>query len=288
MNKTGADIQRKLQLSKRKNAVTLAGFMGGERLFNLKTRGGIVKKCILNGDILSVDGQKQYRLTNEQVTRFMVAEETFNRDYASAKRQDGFVAAEYEGDKLYVRRDDNGECQIFLDLPNGDRVQHRARIHDFLKNLKWNFSGLNWEVQYKAMRSRMEKLLLQCGDDYIVKEVRYINGIATREEVDFLIQSDGKPRFFVAKSEYGVKDINLLSVRKRPRAPLNPYDLYIFSFVCEGMVFDGYYGGKGKKVAAVADEGACPDIVISGELADKIRAVGDKRINLSASCIALK
>ena len=280
MSEAFSDIKRRIQLSNRKNAVTLAGVIGGERVYNLKTRNGTVKKCILNGDILSVDGQKQYRLTNEQVTRFMVAEETFNRDYASAKRQDGFVAAEYEGDKVYVRRDDNGECQIFLDLPNGDRVQHRARIPDFLKNLKWNFSGLNWEVQYKAMRSRMEKLLLQCGDDYIVKEVRYINGIATREEVDFLIQSDGKPRFFVAKSEYGVEDIYILSVRKRSRAPLHPYDLYIFSFVCEGMVFDGYYGGKRKNIASIADEGVCPDIVISDELADKIRAIGDRKINL--------
>lgn len=288
MNKTGADIQRKLQLSKKKNTVTLAGFIGGERVFNLKTRNGIVKKCILNGDILSVDGQKQYRLTKEQTMRFSDVEETFNSDYASAKRQDGFVTAECEGDKLYVRRSAGGQCHIFLESENGDIVQFQNRISDFLNNLKWNFSGLDWEAQYKAMRSRMEKLLLLCGDDYIVKEVRYLNGLATREEVDFLIQSDGKPRFFVAKSEYGVEDIDILSVRKRPRAPLHPHKLYTFSFVCEGMAFKGYYGGKRKNVAAVADEGTCPDIVISDELADKIRAVGDKRINLSVPCVGLK
>lgn len=190
------------------------------------------------------------------------------------------MTAECEGDKLYVRRDGNGECQIFLDLPNGDSIQYRTRIPDFLNGIRWNFSGLDWEAQYKAMRSRMEKLLLLCGDDYIVKEVRYINGLATREEVDFLIQSDGKPRFFVAKIEYGVEDIYILSVRKRSRAPLHPYDLYIFSFVCEGMVFDGYYGGKRKNIASIADEGVCPDIVISDELADKIRAIGDRKINL--------
>lgn len=280
MNKMGADIQRKLQLSKKKNTVTLAGFIGGERVFNLKTRDGIVKKCNLNGDILSVDGQKRYRLTNEQVTRFMAAEEAFNRDYASAKRKEGFVNVEYEGDKLYVRRSAGGQCHIFLESENGDIVQFQNRISDFLNNLKWNFSGLDWEAKYNAMRSRMEKLLLLCGDDYIVKEVRYLGGLATREEIDFLIQADGKPRFFVAKSEYGVEDIDILSVRKRPRAPLHPHELYIFSFVCEGMAFEGYYGGKGKNVAAVADEGASPDIVISDELADKIRAIGDRKINL--------
>ena len=288
MNEAVSNIKRRIQLSQKKNAVTLAGVIGGERVYNLKTRNGTVKKCILNGDILSVDGQKQYRLTEEQSVRFTEAEETFSRDYASAKCQEDFVNAEYEGYKLYLRRYNDGECQIFLDMPNGDSVQHRTRIPDFLNGIRWNISGLNWEVQYKAMRSRMEKLLLQCGDDYIVKEVRYINGIATREEVDFIIQSDGKPRFFVAKSGYGVEDIDIMSVRKRPRAPLHPHDLYILSFVCEGMGFEGYYGGKGKNVASVADEGACPDIVISDELADTIRAVGDRKTKLSASCVGLK
>ena len=276
MNKTDADIQRKIQLSKKKSAVMLAGFIGGERVFNLKTRGGIVKKCILNGDILEVDGQKKYRLTTEQVSRFTEAEKAFNLAYDSAKRREGFVSAECDGYRLYARTSVDGLCQFFLESENGDIVQYQNRIPDFLNNLKWIFRGLDWKAQYRELRSRMEKLPLLCDDDYIVREVRYLNGLATREEVDFLIRSDGKPRFFVGKSEYGVEDIDLLSVRKRPRAPLHPYDRYIFSFVCERMVFEGYYSRKWENKATVTDEGACPDIVLSDELANRIRAIGDR------------
>ena len=100
-NSAGQRTDRKLQIAKKKNALIFAGYIAGEGVFRLKTHKGGVKKCVLQQDICTVDDEKRYRLTEEQVQRFKDAEAEFQRDYRAAKRgEDGFFCALKDGETL--------------------------------------------------------------------------------------------------------------------------------------------------------------------------------------------
>ena len=88
-NSAGQGTDRKLQIAKKKSALTFAGYIAGECVFHLKTHKGGVKKCVLQQDICIVDDKKRYRLTEEQVQRFKDAEAEFLSDYNAAKRDQG-------------------------------------------------------------------------------------------------------------------------------------------------------------------------------------------------------
>ena len=74
-NSAGQGTDGKLQIAKKKSALTFAGYIAGE--------------CVLQQDICIVDDKKRYRLTEEQVQRFKDAEAEFLSDYNAAKRGQG-------------------------------------------------------------------------------------------------------------------------------------------------------------------------------------------------------
>ena len=61
-NSAGQRADRKLQIAKKKSALTFAGYIAGECVFCLKTHNGGLKKCVLQQDICIVDDKMRYRL----------------------------------------------------------------------------------------------------------------------------------------------------------------------------------------------------------------------------------
>lgn len=254
-NSAGQRADRKLQIAKKKSALTFAGYIAGECVFCLKTHNGGLKKCVLQQDICIVDDKMRYRLTEEQVQRFKGAEAEFLSDYNAAKRgEGGFIRASKEGETRYARRLPDWRYQFIAERPNGDAVQLKTSIFGYLYLYDseidlffpdWRGDGRpdkdEWRRNRERYRLREEDILMRTEDEYLTREIKYLNDHATREEVTFLTQTDGKKRFFKSKEVYGTEDIAVCGITRILPTFFNRSAKYWLAIRAEDGVFGALY-----------------------------------------------
>ncbi len=108
------------------------------------------------------------------------------------------------------------------------------------------------------------------GDNFIACEIKYLNDLASREEVEFLIRSDGKPRFFKQKEVYGTEDVRLLNAQPIPRSFFHPSLQYRITVEIDGMQFRTFYHWNSDRLS-VKGEAKSTSVAISEELKERIR-----------------
>ena len=284
-NRSAPETQRKLQIAKKKSALSFAGYIAGERTFRLKTHKGGIKKCVLRTeDVCVIGGEKFYRLTAEQARRFKDVEAEFQRDYSAAKRGEaGFLYASKDGETRYARRLPDWRYQFIAERPNGDVVQLRESIVGYLHLYDsdidlffpdWRGDGRRpdideWRRNRERYRLREEEILLQMKDEYLTGEIRYLNDYAAREEVTFLTQSDGKQRFFKSKEVYGTEDIAVCGIRRILPTFFNHSEKYWLTIRAEGGVYGALYYPRCSYVD-VRSEGKVTRCIVTEEMRDRI------------------
>ena len=279
-NRSAPETQRKLQIAKKKSALSFAGYIAGERTFRLKTHKGGIKKCVLRTeDVCVIGGEKFYRLTAEQARRFKDVEAEFQRDYSAAKRGEaGFFCALKDGETRYARRLPDWRYQFIAERPNGDVVQLKTSIADYLKG-DWldrkicfpdSNGGLHeWRAAEEHFYRREADLLQRTSDDYLTYEVKYLSDLATKDEVDFLVRSDGKPRFFKSKEVYGTEDIAVCGIRRILPTFFNRSEKYWLTIRAEGGVYGALYYPRCSYVD-VHSEGKVTRCIVTEEMRDRI------------------
>ncbi len=272
-------VGRKIQFSKKKNAVTLIGYLAGERVFCLRTKQGGSKKLVVREDICTIDDNKRYLLTSEQLQRLNAAQAQFDLDFGTARQGGGgFLCARSDGETRYARPLAGGEYHFFAESANGDVRQKKGTVFDYLTDyfdlrLILPFRGRDFEAEERdraAYRRREEALLTALGDNFIACEIKYLNDLASREEVEFLIRSDGKPRFFKQKEVYGTEDVRLLNAQPIPRSFFHPSLQYRITVEIDGMQFRTLYFWNNHRLW-VDGEAKSTGIAISEELKERIR-----------------
>ncbi len=230
-----------IQLCKSKNAVTLLGYRAGETLFCLKTRRGIRRRATLEGSICTIDGKRRCLLTPGQTARFRAAEEQFRADFCAAQRGEGFSRAEGEGEVRYVRRREQFLYE-FIEVHADGSVRHTlSSVPDYFENFfDYVYYGVGADRDEAILR-REEALLSGTDDEYLVREVRYLRGEATREDVEYLERADGRQRFFREKEVYGPEEIALIDLRILPRGPLHPSFRYELAVEIGGRRYAAFY-----------------------------------------------
>lgn len=272
-------VGRKIQFSKKKNAVTFIGYLAGERVFCLRTKQGGSKKLVLRGEVCTIDDGKSYLLTSEQLQRLNAAQAQFDLDFSAARQgRDGFLCARSDGETRYARPLAGGEYHFFAESANGDVRQKKGTVFDYLTDyfdlrLILPFRGRDFEAEERdraAYRRREEALLTALGDNFIACEIKYLNDLASREEVEFLIRSDGKARFVPQKEVYGTKDVRLLHAQRLPRSFFSPSLKYRITVEIDGMQFQTLYFW-GNHSLRVDGEAKSTSVAISEELKERIR-----------------
>ena len=273
-------VGRKIQFCKKKNAVAFFGRIGGERVFCLRTKHGIPKKLVAQEDACTIDDNKRYSLTAEQLQRLNAAEAQFALDLDAARQgRGGFLCAKSDGETRYARPLTGGEYQFIAESTNGDVRQKRGTVFEYLTDY-WDlslilpFRGRDFEARErdeKAYRRREEVLLTALGDDFVTCEIKYLNETASREEVEFLIRSDGKVRFFRQKEVYGTEDVRLLDAKRIPRSFFSPSLKYKLTVEIDGMQFRALYDWGGDHLH-VDGEAKSTCVAISEELKERICA----------------
>ena len=230
--------------------MTLIGYLAGERVFCLRTKQGGSKKLVLRGEVCTIDDGKSYCLTEEQLQRLNAAQAQFDLDLSAARQgRDGFLRARSDGETRYARSLAGGDYHFFAESANGDVRQKKGTVFDYLTDyfdlrLILPFRGRDFEAEERdraAYRRREEALLTALGDNFIACEIKYLNDLASREEVEFLIRSDGKPRFFKQKEVYGTEDVRLLNAQPIPRSFFHPSLSYWITAEIDGMQFRTFY-----------------------------------------------
>lgn len=274
-------VGRKIQFSKKKNAVTFIGYLAGERVFCLRTKQGGSKKLVLRGEVCTIDDGKSYCLTEEQLQRLNAAQAQFDLDLSAARQgRDGFLRARSDGETRYARSLAGGVYQFIAESANGDVRQKKGTVFDYLTDyfdlrLILPFRGRDFEAEERdraAYRRREEALLTTLGDNFIACEIKYLNDLASREEVEFLIRSDGKPRFFKQKEVYGTEDVRLLHAQRLPRSFFHPSLQYRITVEIDGMQFQTFYHWNSDRLS-VKGEAKSTSVAISEELKERIRVI---------------
>ena len=276
----GQRVGKRIQFCKKKNAVTFFGRLGGERVFFLRTRHGIPKKLVAQEDTCTIDDHKRYLLTEEQVQRLNAAEAQFALDLDAARQgRGGFLCAQSGGETRYARPLTGGTYQFIAESANGDVRQKRGTVYEYLTDY-WDlslilpFRGRDFDTgerDKREYRRREEALLTALGDDFVTCEIRYLNDLASREEVDFLIRSDGKVRFFRQKEMYGTEDVRLLDAKRIPRSFFSPSLKYKLTVEIDGKQFRALYDWGGYHLH-VDGEAKSTCVAISEELKERICA----------------
>lgn len=269
-NRSAPETQRKLQIAKKKSALSFAGYIAGERTFRLKTHKGGIKKCVLRTeDVCVIGGEKFYRLTAEQARRFKDVEAEFQCDYCAAKRGEaGFLYASKDGETRYARRLPDWRYQFIAERPNGDVVQMKTSIADYLKGNRFDREicfpdsngGLHeWRAAEEHFYRREADLLQRTADDYLTYEVKYLSDLATKDEVDFLVCSDGKLRFFKSKEIYDIGDITVRDFKRIPPSLFSRSKKYWLTVEAEGGVYRAFdFCGKSIDIKSEGKSTRCP------------------------------
>ena len=272
-------VGRKIQFSKKKKAIAFVGYLAGERVFCLTTKHGGRKKLVAREDICTIDDGKHYLLTAEQVQRLNTAEAQFDLDFGTARQGGGgFLCARSGKETRYARPLTGGEYHFFAESANGDVRQKKGTVNEYLTDyfdlrLILPFRGRDFEAEERdraAYRRREEALLTALGDDFLTCEIKYLNDLASREEVEFLIRSDGEVRFFKQKEVYGSEDVKLLDAKLIPRSFFHPSLSYWITAEIDGMQFRTFYYWSSDRLS-VKGEAKSTCIAISGELKEHIR-----------------
>lgn len=270
---------RKIQFSKKKNAVTFIGYLAGECVFCLTTKHGVPKKLVVRGDTCTIDDNKRYLLTAAQLQRLHDAQAQFDLDLSTARQGGGgFLCARSCGETRYVRPRMCGVYQFIAESANGDVRQKTGTVYDYLTDyfdldLILPARGRDFEAEKRdreAYRRREEALLMALGDDYVTREIKYLNDIASVGEVEFLIRSDGKARFVKQKEVYGTDDVKLLAAQRLPRSFFSSSLKYRITAEIGGMRFQTLYFRNSHQLL-VEGEAKSTGVVISEELEERIR-----------------
>lgn len=272
-------VGRKIQFSKKKKAIAFVGYLAGERVFCLTTKHGGIKKLVAREDICTIDDGKHYLLTAEQVQRLNTAEAQFDLDLDAARQgRNGFLCARSGKETRYARPLTGGTYQFIAGSANGNVRQKRGTVYEYLTDffdlrLILPSRGRDFEAEEqdrKAYRRREETLLMALGDDFVTCEIKYLNDLASREEVEFLIHADGKVRFFKQKEVYGSEDVKLLDAKLIPRSFFHPSLSYWITAEIDGMQFRTFYYWSSDRLS-VKGEAKSTEIEISAELKERIR-----------------
>ena len=272
-------IGTRMQICKKRDAITFLGYRDGRAVFCLKTRKHVCKRMTLEGNIVTVDGEKRYSLTLDQLERFRNTEQAFQKDYAAALRGEGFMRVGRDGEVRYIRRNSQ-YLFTFLEVHADGSIRWRntsvaaylSRVDD---DLSCDTLFMHKLDLYSAKKE--EELLLLSGDEYIAREIRYLRGEATEADVKALEQADGKIRFFRKKEVYGPEDIELISFQKQAQSPLRPSLRYDLIVKIDGRSYRAYYRWK-EPVINTYSEGGTSAVHITPKLFECIRARtgGDK------------
>lgn len=265
-------IGTRIQICKKKDAVTFLGYCGGEAVFCLKTRKHTPKRVTLDGNIITVDGEKRYPLTPEQLERFQSAKEAFEKDYEAAQRGEGFMRVEKDGEVRYIRRDGKYLFTFIEVHADGAIRWSKGPIAAYLGKNDYLFYRAPFTLKFDWKKAEKEEdLLLLTNDDYIVREIKYLRGDANEDDVKALEGVDGRKRFFPKKEVYDVCDIEFISFKKQPQSPLHPSLWYDMIVKIDGREYMAVYGWKHETMEIFA-EGGPSDIRITPEVFERIRA----------------
>ena len=233
----------------------------------------------MRGEVCTIDDGKSYCLTEEQLQRLNAAQAQFDLDFGTARQGGGgFLCARSDGETRYARPLTGGEYHFFAESANGDVRQKKGTVNEYLTDyfdlrLILPFRGRDFEAEERdraAYRRREEALLTALGDDFLTCEIKYLNDLASREEVEFLIRSDGEVRFFKQKEVYGTEDVRLLNAQPIPRSFFHPSLQYRITVEIDGMQFRTFYHWNSDRLS-VKGEAKSTCIAISGELKEHIR-----------------
>lgn len=207
---------RVLQLPKGKNQVVFKGIVGDNRIYTAN-----YKDYYLSGGRI-VCGGKTFAPSPEQIKRLNIMFRTFLGEYEKAKALDGFECADFDDNKLYFRKLPDFKYQFIASYKNGEIRQSVCEIRDFMTDFDFfEICGksFRFNITDKVKQSVIDGSfpLLQSADKYIVCEIKYICDCATKEEVIFLNDTDGKCRFIQEKTVYGCEDFEVTSLNFRYR-----------------------------------------------------------------------
>ena len=151
-------------------------------------------------------------------SNFLLAENavlSFLESYEQAKRcENGFYSIRRQNATLYVRHKGKGEYQFIVEK-DGAVFYYQDRAEYFLDT--FDFYALEITRGYEERRAALKdeehylyQEAIKKGDAYLVCLIKDIRKRATKEDVLYLNETDGKHRFFVDKDIYGQEDIILV------------------------------------------------------------------------------
>ena len=140
--------------------------------------------------------------------------------YEKAKNhENGFYSIRRENATLYVCHKGKGEYQFIVEK-DGAVFHYQDRAEYFFD--AFDFYALEITCGYEERRVALQdeghylyQEAIKNGDKYLACCIRNIGKRATKEDVLYLNEIDGKQRFFVDKEIYGKEDITLVGKLKR-------------------------------------------------------------------------
>lgn len=192
-----------------------------------------------------------YRLTDKQVARFQDIYEAFMISYEDAQKGiNGFIIARLDTETIYLRRLPSFDYQFII--ARKERVITRTcSIYDYFKSNIYN-------------------PLLDVVDKYFMTELKFCNGRATREDIVFLNETDGKNRIEADDRIYGIEDVEIKSCRLMPKSFFHCIDEYDIKLIIDGRLHSAVY--LSGNMLNINGYNSSASVIITNELRDYIQS----------------
>lgn len=211
---------RPLQLPQGKSQVILSAVERGKMVYTV--RGW--NYYSLSDGLLYREGYgdtKVYSPTAEQLERMNDLLRSLIADCEDAKSgRNGFTKINAPNGTLFFRRLPNFYYRFITELDNGFLRQRQCRIKEFLESTcLWGATNKNIRLDKDSEIGRAVAdgtfELLNVGDVYMAREIKYLYDCATTDEVEYLNATDGKGRFINTKQVYEVEDLAVSGCRAK-------------------------------------------------------------------------
>lgn len=204
---------RSFRLPQGKSQVILSAVERGKRVYTV--RGW--NYYSLSDGLLYREGYgdiKVYSPTAEQLERMNDLLRSLIADCEDAKAgRNGFTKIKAPGGTLFFRRLPDFYYRFITELDNGFLRQRQCKIKEFLESTcLWcatnGYLRNDSDIGRAVADGTFE--LLNVGDMYMAREIKYLYDCATTDEVEYLNAMDGKCRFINTKQVYDVEDLTVL------------------------------------------------------------------------------
>ena len=230
---------RPLQIAQKKNAIEYIGCFDRRQKYRLKFK-GMLKKCELYDGFCFVGG-KRYTLDDEQMSRFRKVYRAFNDDLKKGKsNQEGFHQVSKDGLTVYFRRlpNTNVKYQFISLMPNGDVRHDKMVVTKYYTT--FDFLGLEqfderaWMMRRDIPPIDDDFILLGTDDEYLNKELKYLQNKATKEDMEYLTSIDGYKRYYVKKNPFTLDDVSITKIEREELPYYYCSPRYKIDFTLEG------------------------------------------------------